>query len=103
MSEYDLRRAFPLNEQDFTVGNEQWTCHLAEVSDMRPDTDELSWYLVFEEKKRKHGDKENHRKLEIVTNASGLLAKGWRSGLKERLEEWLQSGESDGRKEWREG
>ncbi len=102
MAKYELRKAFPLNDKEFSSGDEQWICHLAEVSDLRPEQDELTWYLVFERTKKKSGDKENHRKLEIVTGAQ-VLQDGWKNDLEQRLAEWLSSGEEDGRKEWREG
>ena len=102
MSEYDLRSAFPLNGKDFLVENQRWICRLAEVSDLRPGADRVSWYLVFEPDSRPGGTagKGEIRKLEIVTSATHLLQAGWGNDLAERLIEWLLSGEQDGRQEW---
>ncbi len=101
MAEYDLRKAFPINGKGFRAGEEEWVCHLAEVSDLRPEQEELSWYLVFERQKDKAGDEENHRKLELVTGPE-VIEKGWRDGLEGRVNEWLASGEEDGRVDLRE-
>ncbi len=104
MSQYDLRSAFPLNGKDLVVKKQRWVCHLAEVSDLRPEADRLSWYLVFEPESTPEGTagKGEMRKLEIVTSATHLLQAGWGNDLAERLVEWLLSGEQDGRQEWLE-
>jgi LAS superfamily LD-carboxypeptidase LdcB len=100
MPEYDLRSAFPLNNKDFVVNNTTWTCHLAEVSDQRPDADRLSWYLVFQTEHRTPGKALDTRKLEIVTSATRLLEAGFPEDLEDRLVEWLFTNEQDGRQEW---
>lgn len=99
MSEYDLRSAFPLSDKEFVVQGTRWVCRLAEVSDLRPEADRLSWYLVFEAE-GKRARSEELRKLEIVTSADHLLKSGWRDDLPDRLVEWPLSGEQDGRQEW---
>lgn len=99
MSEYDLRSAFPLNDKTFVVSEVRWICRLAEVSDLRPAADRLSWYLVFEPDPKTH-QAPPLRKLEIVTSATHLLESGWGDDLADRLVEWLLTGEQDGRQEW---
>ncbi|HEY7303935.1 MAG TPA: hypothetical protein VH601_07475 [Bryobacteraceae bacterium] len=100
MPEYDLRSAFPLNDKDFVVHGATWTCHLAEVSDQRPQADRLSWYLVFQTDHRPPGKSVETRKLEIVTSATRLLDSGFPEDFDDRLVEWLFTGEQDGRQEW---
>lgn len=99
MSEYDLRSAFPLPDKTFVVSGVRWICRLVEVSDLRPDADRLSWYLVFEPEAPSH-DSPPVRKLEIVTSATHLLESGWGDDLPDRIVEWLLTGERDGREEW---
>jgi hypothetical protein len=96
MSEFDLRSAFPLSDKSFVERGHRYICRLSEVSDLRPDQDRLSWYLVFEE------DKPNPslRKLEVVTTATHLLQSGFGDDLPDRISEWLLSDEQDGRVEW---
>ncbi len=100
MCKYELRSAFPLPNAEIVVGKGRWICRLAEVSDLRPESDRLSWYLVFEREGLSVRNPEHFRKLEIVTTANEILAKGWPDDLKLRLTEWLRSGEQDGRVEW---
>jgi hypothetical protein len=99
MSEYDLRAAFPLNDKTFVVRDVHWICRLAEVSDLRPQQDRLSWYLVFEPVETT-GPAPSVRKLEVVTSAAHLLESGWGEDLPDRIVEWLLAGEDDGRQEW---
>ena len=98
MSEYDLRSAFPLSNAEFVADNRRYICQLAEVSDSRPASDHLSWYLVFNNKERR----DDFRKLEIVTTAAGILAHGWPDDSRQRLAQWLSQDEQDGRIEWLE-
>lgn len=100
MPEYDLRSAFPLSDRTFVVSDVRWICRLAEVSDLRPDADRLSWYLVFEPAPDTHNPLPPVRKLEIVTSATHLLESGWGEDLPDRIVEWLFTGEQDGRQEW---
>jgi hypothetical protein len=102
MSEYDLRSAFPLNGKELTVDGEAWKCHLAEVSDSRPEADRLSWYLVFERNSSHARSGPTIRKLEIVTSADHLLKRGWAPDSESRVIAWLQSEDDDGRLEWLE-
>lgn len=97
--EYDLRSAFPLSDKTFAVSDVRWICRLAEVSDLRPDADRLSWYLVFEPEPGAQ-NAPPLRKLEIVTSATHLLESGWGEDLPDRIVEWLFTGEQDGRQEW---
>ena len=99
MSEYDLRSAFPLGESEFSAHGTRWICRLAEVSDLRPEQDRLSWYLVFEAEDRARTHR-HLRKLEIVTTADHLLGNGFGDDLADRLVEWLLTDEDDGRREW---
>jgi hypothetical protein len=99
MSEYDLRSAFPLNDKTFVVHDVRWICRLAEVSDLRPSADRLSWYLVFEPAESTSAAPPL-RKLEVVTSATHLLESGWGQDLPDRIVEWLLTGEQDGRQEW---
>ena len=79
----------------------RWKCELAEVSDLRPGADRLSWYLVFEAEQATPSPRSQPlRKLEVVTSADHLLRNGWGEDLEERLIEWLLSDEQDGRQEW---
>ncbi len=98
MSEYDLRSAFPLSGKEFAARGTKWRCELAEVSDLRPERDRLSWYLVFQG----GGGRQpaTTRKLEIVTSATHLLQAGFPEDLDDRLVEWLLTDEQDGRLEW---
>ncbi len=90
---------FSLSNAEFLVDNRhRYGCQLAEVSDLRPESDRLSWYLVFSNKARK----DEFRKLEIVTSASRVLKQGWPEDARERLAQWLQTDEQDGRVEWQE-
>ncbi len=99
MSVYELRSAFPLSNAEIVVGQERWICRLAEVSDLRPESDRLSWYLVFE-REGQQTNPDHLRKLEVVTTANETLAKGWPHDSQLRLTAWLHSGEQDGRLEW---
>ncbi len=99
VTEYDLRLKFPFSDKGFKVSDEMWTCRLAEVSDLRPEADRLSWYLVFEPAEE-HRRAQPIRKLEIVTSAAQVIAAGWPPEAEARIEEWLQSNEQDGRVEW---
>jgi hypothetical protein len=96
MSEYDLRSAFPLNGKHFVAHHTRWICRLAEVSDLRPDADRLSWYVVFQNEEHPP----TTRKLEIVTSATHLLEAGFGEDLDDRITEWLLTDEQDGRVEW---
>lgn len=101
MPAYDLRAAFPLRNHEFTIGDHKWICKLAEVSDLRPAADLLSWYLVFEPAGRRDAHApQADRKLEIVTSADHLIKTGFGADLGERIEQWLITGEEDGRREW---
>ena len=100
MSAYQLRSAFPANGKEYRVGGNRWICELEEVSDLRPDADRLSWYLVFHRSGAKPEPDEGLRKLEIVTTASGILQHGWRPDLDDRITEWLSEGGDDDRLEW---
>lgn len=100
MSEYDLRSAFPLSDKEFVAHGVRWICRLAEVSDLRPDRDRLSWYLVFQNENRSPGQALQTRKLEIVTTATHLLEAGFPDDLSDRIAEWLLANETDGRVEW---
>jgi hypothetical protein len=100
MSEYDLRSAFPLSGKDFVAHGMTWKCQLAEVSDMRPEADRLSWYLVFQSEDQASHKPAELRKLEIVTTATNLLEAGFPDDLADRLVEWLLTDEQDGRREW---
>lgn len=100
MSEYDLRSSFPLHDKSFVAHGVRWICRLAEVSDLRPGADRLSWYLVFEPEAPSSHNAPPVRKLEIVTSATHLLEAGWAQDLPDRLVEWLLTNEQDGRLEW---
>ncbi|MBV8550097.1 MAG: hypothetical protein JOY54_02275 [Acidobacteriaceae bacterium] len=95
-----MRSAFPLKDKHFVVHGVRWICRLAEVSDLRPAADRLSWYLVFEPENGAARAAHPDRKLEIVTTATHLLESGFGVDLSDRLVEWLLSGEQDGRQEW---
>jgi hypothetical protein len=97
MSTYDLRSLFPYNGHEFSSADGDWICRLAEVSDSRPEIDRLSWYLVFEPVRNAHATTRN---LEIVTPAEQSIAQGLGTDVKARIENWLASGEQDGREEW---
>jgi hypothetical protein len=103
MPEYDLRSAFPLNEQIFPAQGRSWRCRLMEVSDLRPERDRLAWYLSFQtDDSTEHSDSDVHtRKLEVITSGR-VLTEGFSSQLAERIADWLASGEVDGRREWLE-
>ena len=104
MSAYDLRSLFPFKDQLFTASGGYWTCRLAEVSDLRPEADRLSWYLVFEQNSVTANDTPSAlRKLEIVTSAKQVAEHGFKDDLRGRLAKWLESGESEGRVEWLQG
>jgi hypothetical protein len=104
MSAYDLRPLFPFKDQLFTAPSGYWLCRLAEVSDLRPNADRLSWYLVFEQDSNKSHDTPSAiRKLEIVTSAKQVSEHGFKDDLRARLAKWLESGEDDGRVEWLQG
>ncbi len=104
MSDYDLRSLFPLKDQLFTASGGYWLCRLAEVSDLRPNADRLSWYLVFEQNSKTASDNPSAiRKLEIVTSARQVSEHGFKDDLRARLAKWLESGEDDGRVEWLQG
>ncbi len=96
MSIYDLRDIFPFKGQEFSNSSGNWVCHLAEVSDSRPDNDRLSWYLVFEPIRNSGA---SMRKLELVTPGTGTTAQSFSPELKIQMENWLASGEQDGRME----
>lgn len=98
MSEYDLRSAFPLRDETLAAHGTRYLVRLAEVSDLRPEQDRLSWYLVFEPEGR--AAHPGNRKLEIVTTATHLLESGFGDDLSDRLSEWLIGDEQDGRVEW---
>jgi hypothetical protein len=102
MSVYDLRSLFPYNGFEFPAGQQSWICRLAEVSDLRPDSDQFSWYLVFEPGENWTGARPGPRKLEIVTSAKHLLEAGFPPEAEERLANWISGSEQDGRLEWRE-
>lgn len=97
MSEYDLRSAFPLSDATFVVHERRWMCRLAEVSDGRPERDQLSWYLNFEAADH---HQPSRRSLEVVTSANHLLESGFGEDLADRIDEWLMADEQDGRREW---
>jgi hypothetical protein len=97
MPDYDLRSAFPLNDKQLAAHHQKWICRLAEVSDLRPDNDRLSWYLVFEPAPP---GSTPVRKLEVVTTATHLLQAGFGDDLTDRISEWLLGDEQDGRAEW---
>ncbi|MDQ2841515.1 MAG: hypothetical protein M3Y72_10860 [Acidobacteriota bacterium] len=99
MSEYDLRSAFPLNGKEYTARGGRWLCELEEVSDLRPEADRLSWYVVFRSSPEKPGRPTLLRKLEIVT-AGQVLTKGWRPDMERRILDWLSEGGDDDRVEW---
>jgi hypothetical protein len=96
MSIYDLRDAFPYKGKEFSSSGNHWTCQLAEVSDLRPETDRLSWYLVFEPAGNTQAV---IRKLELVTPGDKIAAEGFAPDLSKKIEDWLASGEQDGRVE----
>jgi hypothetical protein len=102
MSIYDLRPLFPLGEREFTTNAQTWICRLAEVSDKRPEEDRLFWYLVFEKERGPSEQDDNRfRKLEFVTEANRLVQEGFPAAeLEGRLQNWLDEGEEDGRREW---
>ena len=101
MSAYDLRSVFPLREREFGSPEGIWVCRLAEVSDLRPGEDRLIWFLVFERKPtREHHSDPIIRKFEMVTTANHLLENDFPPDLEPRLENWILSGEQDGRAEW---
>lgn len=101
MPEYDLRSAFPMNEQIFPVQGRGWRCRLMEVSDLRPERDRLAWYLSFQtdESTEGSGSDVHTRKLELVTSGR-VLQEGFSPQLSERIADWLASDEVDGRREW---
>lgn len=104
MSAYDLRPLFPLKDHLFTASSGYWLCRLAEVSDLRPQADRLSWYLVFEQDSNQaNDDPSSIRKLEIVTSAKQILEHGFGEDLRSRLAKWLDTNEDDGRVEWLRG
>lgn len=104
MSDYDLRSLFPLKDQMFTASSGYWLCRLAEVSDLRPNVDRLSWYLVFEKDSNQSNDAPSAiRKLEIVTSAKQISEHGFKDDLRARLAKWLEFGEDDARVEWLQG
>ena len=104
MAAYDLRTLFPLKDQLFTASSGYWLCRLAEVSDLRPQADRLSWYLIFEQDSSRTNDTPSRiRKLEIVTSAKQVLEHGFGEDLRSRLAKWLESKEDDGRVEWLRG
>ncbi len=100
MSVYDLRSLFPYILSEFTTPQGSWICHLAEVSDLRPAIDQLSWYLVFEHGPGWRGPRQGPRKLEVVTSAEHLIANGFPADSEERLTNWLSGPDQDGRLEW---
>jgi hypothetical protein len=103
MPDYDLRSIFPLNDREFGSPEGIWICRLAEVSDLRPGEDRLSWFLVFERKPaREHRAEPLIRKLEILTSASHLIENGFPPELENRLENWILSGDQAGRLKWSE-
>jgi len=101
MSELDLRGLFPFSEREFSTADGSWMCRLAEVSDLRPEVDRLSWYLVFERARGlgTHNDI-RIRKLEIVTPAQQILEHGFPQDAEDRIRNWVSSDEEDGREEW---
>lgn len=104
MSAYDLRQLFPLKDHLLTASSGYWTCRLAEVSDLRPQADRISWYLVFEQNASTADDTpSNIRKLEIVTSAKQILEHGFGEDLRSRLTEWLETNQVEGRLEWLRG
>ncbi len=104
MAAYDLRTAFPLKNQTFDTASGNWLCRLAEVSDLRPEMDRLSWYLVFEQDASTADDQPSAiRKLEIVTSAKQIADHGFGKDLEARLQDWLRTNEQDGRVEWLRG
>ena len=100
MSVYDLRSLFPYSTAEFGTPDGAWICRLAEVSDLRPDADRLSWYLVFEHGPGWHGPRLGLRKLELVTSAKHLIENGFPPEAETRIADWLSGGEQDGRLEW---
>ena len=104
MSAYDLRTRFPLKDQMFTASSGYWLCRLAEVSDLRPQADRLSWYVIFEQDSSTANDVPSSiRKLEVVTSAKQVLNHGFGEDLRSRLAKWLETNEGDGRVEWLRG
>jgi len=104
MSIYDLRSAFPLNNHEFAAQDQYWVCQLVEVSDLRPESDRLSWYLHFQSSSPKQpGSQESTRRLEIVTDANRVLHDHWQPDLADRISGWLETGGDDDRVEWLEG
>lgn len=104
MSAYDLRTLFPLKDHLLTASTGYWLCRLAEVSDLRPQADRLSWYLIFEQDASKEEDTPSHiRKLEIVTSAKQILDHGFGDDLRSRLTQWLDTNADDGRVQWLRG
>lgn len=102
MSVYDLRSLFPYATTEFATPQGSWICRLAEVSDLRPDRDQLSWYLVFEHGAGWRGPRPGPRKLEVVTTAEHLISNGFPPETESRLSAWLEGGDEEGRLEWRE-
>jgi hypothetical protein len=100
MSVYDLRSLFPYSGSEFATPQGSWLCRLAEVSDLRPERDQLSWYLVFEHGPGWNGPRAPLRKLEVVTSANHLIENGFPPGTESRLAAWLEGSEQDGREEW---
>jgi hypothetical protein len=104
MTEYDLRTLFPLKDVTFQTSSGEWLCRLAEVSDLRPQADRLSWYLVFERDSNEANDRPSGvRKLEIVTSAKQVLEHGFGNDLRERLQRWLDGNQDEARVEWLRG
>jgi hypothetical protein len=104
MSDRDLRIIFPLKDVAFQTSSGEWLCRLAEVSDLRPQADRLSWYLVFERDSNNEDDRPSGlRKLEIVTSAKQILEHGFGKDLQARLQRWLDQNEDEARVEWLRG
>ncbi len=104
MAAYDLRTHFPLKDHLFTASSGYWLCRLIEVSDLRPEADRLSWYLVFEQDSNNANDVPSKmRKLEIVTSAKQILEHGFGEDLRSRLAGWLETDEDGERVEWLRG
>lgn len=104
MSTYDLRTLFPLKDHLITASSGYWLCRLAEVTDLRPQADRISWYLVFEQNASQENDQPSSiRKLEIVTSAKQILDHGFLDDLRTRLAQWLDTNEDSGRVEWLRG
>lgn len=102
MSVYDLRSLFPYSGAEFKTPSGPWLCRLAEVSDLRPDQDQLSWYLVFEAAPAWSGPRPGFRKLELVTTAEKLTHDGFPPEAESRIASWLEGDEDDARLDWQE-